>query len=457
MKHNVSIPKGTRDFTPQQVIKRQYIFNVLKDVFTKYGYLPIETPAMETLSTLLGKYGEEGDKLIFRIINSGNFFENISDDLIKKENYSYLLSLICEKGLRYDLTVPFARYVVMHHNQITFPFKRYQIQPVWRADKPQKGRYREFYQCDIDVIGSKSLLNEIEIIQISDEVFSILNIPVIILINHRNILYGIAKEFNIENNFIKFTTILDKLGKIDQEKFIESLKEITLDYKRIIELLNIIENKNNSEKIMFLKDNFKNTEMASGINDIEFILENTKELNLTNNIRFEISLARGLSYYTGTIFEIKSTEYNIGSLCGGGRYDNLTEIFGLPGMSGVGISFGADRIYDIMEHLNKFPNNIMNSLKVLVICMDQKFIKYSLTIASKLRNLNIPVEVYPDIDVKLKKQLSFANNKGYKYVLLIGENEYKNNAVTLKDMYSGNQQTLEIEEVIKIICDYEKH
>ncbi|MDD3860896.1 MAG: histidine--tRNA ligase, partial [Bacteroidales bacterium] len=419
MAQQTSIPKGTRDFGPAEMLKRKYIFDCIESVFIKYGYSPIETPAMENLSTLLGKYGDEGDKLLFKILNSGNYLNSISSSEISTENINKITSTISEKGLRYDLTVPFARFVVQHRNEINFPFKRYQIQPVWRADKPQKGRYREFYQCDVDVIGSKSMLNEFELLQIIDEVFSTLKINTTIKINNRKILSGIAEAIDEKDKFMAITVAIDKIDKIGTEKVCEELRKNELSEEAIQKLIPILENKRNTvENIEYLEQMLSQSETGKkGIEEIKTLFAYLSSNPLNTKIDLDLSLARGLNYYTGAIIEVKANDVEIGSICGGGRYDNLTEIFGLKDISGVGISFGADRIYDVMELLNVFPDETAKSSDVLFINFGEKEEAVCLKLAKELRQNGISCEVYPE-KAKLDKQFKYANNKNISYVAI---------------------------------------
>ncbi|MDD3740103.1 MAG: histidine--tRNA ligase [Bacteroidales bacterium] len=443
MAQQTSIPKGTRDFGPAEMLKRKYIFDCIESVFIKYGYSPIETPAMENLSTLLGKYGDEGDKLLFKILNSGNYLNSISSSEISTENINKITSTISEKGLRYDLTVPFARFVVQHRNEINFPFKRYQIQPVWRADKPQKGRYREFYQCDVDVIGSKSMLNEFELLQIIDEVFSTLKINTTIKINNRKILSGIAEAIDEKDKFMAITVAIDKIDKIGTEKVCEELRKNELSEEAIQKLIPILENKRNTvENIEYLEQMLSQSETGKkGIEEIKTLFAYLSSNPLNTKIDLDLSLARGLNYYTGAIIEVKANDVEIGSICGGGRYDNLTEIFGLKDISGVGISFGADRIYDVMELLNVFPDETAKSSDVLFINFGEKEEAVCLKLAKELRQNGISCEVYPE-KAKLDKQFKYANNKNISYVAIIGENEIANSTVTIKNMSNGTQETI---------------
>lgn len=438
-----SIPKGTRDFSPQEMIRRNYIFGVIRPVFEKYGYLPIETPAMENLSTLLGKYGEEGDRLIFKVLNSGDFLSGTTPEIRLEGNASRLSGMISEKGLRYDLTVPFARYVVMHRNEITFPFKRYQVQPVWRADRPQKGRYREFYQCDVDVIGSDALLNEVELVQIIDEIFTRLNVRVTVKLNNRKILAGIADYLGFPDRFMEITIALDKLDKIGAEGVERELAERGLPAEAIEKLGNVLDLKGDSrDKLHGLRSLLVSDIGSKGIEEMEQVLAYLEGLSVNEDVEFDLTLARGLNYYTGTIFEVKSKEVSIGSLCGGGRYDDLTGIFGLPGVSGVGISFGADRIYDVLESLGGFPAGLKSTTDVLLINFGGEEEKHCLKALEELRREGIHAEIYPDRD-KIKKQMKYADQKGIPFVVLIGENERKQHSVKLKDMRSGNEESLD--------------
>lgn len=452
----VSIPKGTRDFNPEQVAKRNYIFSVLKSVFERYGYLPIETPAMENLSTLLGKYGEEGDKLLFKILNSGNFLQGIkNDEFFTYTSDANALSIkICEKGLRYDLTVPFARYVVMHRNEIAFPFKRYQIQPVWRADRPQKGRYREFYQCDIDIIGSGSLFYELELFQIINDVFKELKLDITLYFNSRKVLNAFADKLNVKELFTTFTTILDKYDKIGQEKVFEELSQLPIDNNKLNEFLTIIETfqtiDDNYERYKLLSD-YLSENHSLALNEINYLLEKVKLLNLDIKITFDCLLARGLNYYTGIILEVKSNEVSIGSICGGGRYDNLTGIFGLEGLSGVGMSFGADRIYDILQQLNRFPEDLTSHIDIFIANIDERYENELYSLAKQLRNQNLRVELFHDSNVKMKKQLALANQRKANYVVIYGENEHAQKKFLLKNMKSGEQYLLTIDEIINYI------
>jgi histidyl-tRNA synthetase len=442
-----SLPKGTRDFGPVELRKRQYIFNTIKNVFEKYGFQPIETPVMENLSTLEGKYGEEGDKLLFRILNSGDNLTEIQNSKNKIQNNKDLIHVLSEKGLRYDLTIPFARYVVMHQNEIAFPFKRYQIQPVWRADRPQRGRYREFYQCDADVIGSDSLLNEVELILIYDEVFKKLNISATIEFNNRKLLAGFVDEMGVDEKLTEFTVVLDKLDKIGKEKAMEEFEKIHLPMDAVKVILNNTIGKINQEQLKFLKEFLRTSEIGrKGIEEVEFILKHTTFSKLKS------TLARGLDYYTGTIFEVKANGVQMGSIGGGGRYDNLTGVFGLEGVSGVGISFGIERIYDVMEELGLFKHLDLESstTKVLFVNFGGANELQAFEYANKLRQQNIAAEMYP-ASVKLDKQMKYANAKKIPFVAFTCEAELKNNTLQLKNMQTGEQAEYKIDEAIEIL------
>lgn len=443
-----SIPKGTRDFSPLEMNRRNYIFTTIRSVFEKYGYQPIETPAMENLSTLLGKYGEEGDKLLFRILNSGDFLSQVNDDDLRKDNAPALSSRISEKGLRYDLTVPFARYVVQHRNDISFPFKRYQIQPVWRADRPQKGRYREFYQCDADVVGSDSLLNEAELLLIADQVFNKLGIRVIIKLNNRKILSGIAELIGHADKITDITVAIDKLDKIGIDKVNEELAERGLDAEAINRLQPVINlGGTNQEKLDKLSELLSGTKDGpAGIEEISTIISFTELMNISSGIELDLTLARGLNYYTGAIIEVKAADVSMGSISGGGRYDNLTGIFGLPGVSGVGISFGADRIYDVLNELNLFPSDSASTTRVLCINFGGEEEKACIALASRLRDEGINSEVFPD-NTKLKKQFAYADSKQIPWVVIIGSEERAQGVCLLKNMLSGEQNTVKPEEI----------
>ncbi len=445
-----SIPKGTRDFSPEEMAKRNYIFDTIKKVFQLFGFRQIETPAMENLSTLLGKYGEEGDKLLFKILNSGDFLSDITIEDLQEGNSAKTATKIAEKGLRYDLTVPFARYVVMHRQEITFPFKRFQIQPVWRADRPQKGRYREFFQCDADIIGSDSLLNEVELLQMIDEVFKRLNIRIITKLNNRKILSGIAEIIGEADKITDLTVAIDKLDKIGLENVNEELRSKSISQEAIDKLQPIILLRgSNEEKIETLKNVLATSKTGlKGIEEIEFILNKTTLLSLENQIELDLTLARGLNYYTGTIIEVKAVDAEIGSISGGGRYDNLTGIFGLPNVSGVGISFGADRIYDVLNRLNLYPDNLTQGTDILFVNFGEQEENFILPLLTQLRNKGVSAEIYPE-PAKIKKQLSYADANHIPFVALIGENEISEGKITLKNMKSGDQIKLSRDEFIK--------
>jgi histidyl-tRNA synthetase len=452
MAQKPNIPKGTRDFSPLEMAKRNYIFNVIKDVYALYGFQQIETPAMETLHTLMGKYGEEGDKLLFKVLNSGDYMSKISDEDLSARNPLHLATQLCEKGLRYDLTVPFARYVVMHREELQLPFKRYQIQPVWRADRPQKGRYREFYQCDADVVGSDSLLNEVELMQIVDTVFRRFGVRVAIKINNRKILTGIAEVIGAPDKIVDITVAIDKLDKIGIENVNEELSNNGISKEAIDKLQPIIQLAGtNDEKLKTISEVLKDSETGlKGVEETRFILETLKTIGLNNQIDFDLTLARGLNYYTGAIFEVKALDTPMGSITGGGRYDNLTGIFGMPGLSGVGISFGADRIFDVLNALDLYPKEAVNGTQVLFINFGEKETAYCLPIIKSIRQQNIRAEIYPD-SAKMKKQMAYANAKNIPFVALVGENEMNEKKITLKNMLTGEQNTLTQEEVMNAI------
>lgn len=449
-----SIPKGTRDFTPLEMSKRNYIFDTIKSVFALYGFKQIETPAMETLQTLLGKYGDEGDKLLFKVLNSGDYLNKIDREELLNANPLHLASKLCEKGLRYDLTVPFARFVVMHRDELQLPFKRYQIQPVWRADRPQKGRYREFYQCDADVVGSDSLLNEVELVQIVDTVFKRFGVRVQIKINNRKILTGIAEYIGEADKIVDITVAIDKLDKIGIDNVNAELAADGLSAEAIEKLQPIILlNGNNEEKLDVIAKILENSETGlKGVDELRYIFSVLDSVGIENELQFDLTLARGLNYYTGAIFEVKSLDVQIGSITGGGRYDNLTGIFGLPGISGVGISFGADRIFDVLNALNLYPDTAISATKLLFINFGEKETAYCLPVVAKARECGIPVEMYPDA-VKMKKQMAYANNNGIRYVALAGENEINEGKFTLKDMGTGEQRLVSAEELVSIVCE----
>lgn len=448
-----SIPKGTRDFMPQEMAKRNYIFNTIREVYELYGFRQIETPALENLSTLMGKYGDEGDKLLFKILNSGNFLNGVSQEDFNSESVGKLAARICEKGLRYDLTVPFARFVVQHRDDIKMPFRRYQIQPVWRADRPQKGRYREFYQCDADVVGSDSLLNEVELVEIIDEVFSRFGIRVDININNRKILAAIAEKIGAADKITAVTVAIDKLEKIGLEGVEKELLDEGISQEAVKDLEPIIAlSGSNEEKIATMCKQFENSETGmKGIGEVEFVLGALKNSSLKNSVTFNLSLARGLNYYTGCIFEVKALDYAIGSITGGGRYDNLTGIFGMPGLSGVGISFGADRIYDVLNGLDLYPKEAKTGTQLLFVNFGgEKETAQCLTLAAQARRAGIRTEIYPD-SAKMKKQMSYAADNNIPFVALIGEDEAKSGTVTLKNMERHEQNTLTPEEMISKI------
>ena len=447
------IPKGTRDFGPVEMARRNYIFETIRKVYALYGFRQIETPATENLSTLMGKYGEEGDKLLFKILNSGDFKNAVSTDDYAEKSAAALASRFCEKGLRYDLTVPFARYVVQHREELQMPFKRYQIQPVWRADRPQKGRYREFYQCDADIVGSDSLLNEVELMQIIDEVFSRFGIRVSIKINNRKILTGIAEIIGAADKIIDITVAIDKLDKIGLEKVNEELLAAGLNAEQVQTLQPIIDLKgSNAEKVATMREVLAASETGlKGCDEVAFVLDTLAAAgSLRNEIELDLTLARGLNYYTGCIFEVKALDYAIGSITGGGRYDNLTGIFGMPGLSGVGISFGADRIYDVLNGLDLYPSDTAGSVRLLFINFGEREAARCLEYAAAARKKGVSTEVYPDT-VKMKKQMAYANAQHIPFVALVGESELAENRLTLKNMETGEQQQLSIEEALAII------
>lgn len=441
-----SIPKGTRDFTPIEMLRRNYIFDTIRTVFEQHAYLPIETPSMENLSTLMGKYGEEGDRLLFKILNSGDFTQGVD---MSEPSANKLAPKICEKGLRYDLTVPFARFVVQHQNELTFPFKRYQMQPVWRADRPQKGRYREFYQCDVDVIGSNSLLNEAELMQMTHEIFERFGIRITIKVNNRKILSGIADVLGEADKLTDICTAIDKLDKIGKEKVCEELLERGISAEAIDKLQPFFEfTGSNEKKLQKLTTIFAQSEIGQkGVEEVRKMLAYADLLEIETPIELDITLARGLNYYTGAIFEVKATDVNIGSISGGGRYDNLTGIFGLKNMSGVGISYGAERIYDVLNELQLFPASLECPVKVLVLNFGEQEERYALKALQQLRQAGITAEIFPD-KAKIGKQMTFANNKGIPFVIMAGEDEMKENIFTLKNMQSGEQEKSDIHSII---------
>lgn len=443
------IPKGTRDFGPEEMAKRNYIFNTIKDVYALYGFEQIETPAMETLQTLMGKYGEEGDKLLFKILNSGDYLNKISDEELNECNSLHLASKLCEKGLRYDLTVPFARYVVMHRDELQLPFKRYQIQPVWRADRPQKGRYREFYQCDADVVGSDSLLNEVELMQIVDTVFTKFGIRIQIKINNRKILSGIAEVLDEADKIVDITVAIDKLEKIGLENVNAELKAGGITDKAIEKLQPILTMQgSNEDKLKTIEKVLESSEVGlKGVEETRFILDTLNSVGLNDEIQLDLTLARGLNYYTGAIFEVKALDTPMGSITGGGRYDNLTGIFGMPGLSGVGISFGADRIYDVLNTLELYPKEMLSSTQVLFINFGEKETAYCLPFIAEIRKNGIRAEIFPD-KAKMKRQMNYANAKNIPYVVFAGEDEIEKGKLMLKDMQSGEQKLVTAKELI---------
>ena len=445
-----SIPKGTRDFSPIEMAKRNYIFNTIRDVYHLYGFHQIETPAMENLSTLMGKYGEEGDKLLFKIQNSGDYFRGITDEELLSRDANHLAPKFCEKGLRYDLTVPFARFVVMHREEITFPFKRYQIQPVWRADRPQKGRYREFYQCDADVVGSDSLLNEVELMQMVDTVFKRFGVRVCIKINNRKILSGIAEIIGEADRLVDITVAIDKLDKIGLDNVNAELREKGVSDEAIAKLQPIILlSGTNEEKLETLKTELAASEVGlKGVEETAYILHTMASLQLANPIELDLTLARGLNYYTGAIFEVKALDVQIGSITGGGRYDNLTGVFGLPGVSGVGISFGADRIFDVLNQLELYPKEAVNETQLLFINFGEQEAAFAMQTLLQVRDAGIRAELFPDA-TKMKKQMSYANAHSIPFVALIGENELAEGKITMKNMATGEQKLVTPNELIE--------
>ena len=449
MAQKPSIPKGTRDFSPEEMAKRNYIFNTIKEVFLLYGFKQIETPSLENLSTLMGKYGEEGDKLLFKVLNSGDFLSKATDEQLAQRDCLHLTSRICEKGLRYDLTVPFARYVVQHRNELQFPFKRYQIQPVWRADRPQKGRYREFYQCDADVVGSDSLLNEVELISLVDEVFDRFGINIVIKLNNRKILSGIAEVIGAPEKIIDITVAIDKIDKIGIENVNAELQEKGLSQEAIDTLQPLLQlSGSNAEKLASLATLLSESEIGKkGIEELQFVIDNATLLGLNSTLELDVSLARGLNYYTGSILEVKAKDVAIGSITGGGRYDNLTGVFGLDGVSGVGISFGADRIFDVLNALNLYPEGTCASTKVIFTNFGNTEAKASLKHIMKLRKAGISAEIYPD-NAKMKKQMGYADSNKIPFVAIVGETELAEDKITLKNMNDGSQELLSIDEVI---------
>lgn len=444
-----SIPKGTRDFSPEEMAKRNYIFNTIREVYHLYGFQQIETPAMENLSTLMGKYGEEGDKLLFKILNSGDCFAGMTCEEVAEMNPVKFAAKACEKGLRYDLTVPFARFVVQHRNEISFPFKRYQIQPVWRADRPQKGRYREFYQCDGDVVGSNSLINEVELVQIMDEVFRRFGICVSIKMNNRKILAGIAEIIGEADKLVDITVAIDKLDKIGLDNVNAELRAKGLSEEAIERLQPVILlSGSNEEKLAALRPILSGSSGMKGIEELEFIFDKLKNIPLTANLELDLTLARGLNYYTGAIFEVKALDVQIGSITGGGRYDNLTGVFGLEGVSGVGISFGADRIYDVLNQLDLYPKDALLTTQLLFVNFGPTEESYLLPLIAKVRAAGIRTELYPEA-AKMKKQMSYADTKRIPFVALVGENEIKENKINLKNMLTGEQCLVSLDELLE--------
>lgn len=451
MAQKPSIPKGTRDFGPAEMAGRNYIFDTIRSVFKKYGYAPLETPSMENLSTLLGKYGDEGDKLLFKVLNSGDAFAKVDQEMLSNSN---ALSLkVCEKGLRYDLTVPFARYVVQHQNELVFPFKRYQIQPVWRADRPQKGRYREFYQCDVDVIGSKSLINELELVQIVDEVFAKFGVNVCIKINNRKVLQGLSEIIGHPDKLIDITVAIDKIDKIGLDAVKDELRERGIDEQGINTIEPVLLLQGNSvEKIARMKEILASSEAGmKGVAELEELFGYISAAGINQEVEIDLSLARGLNYYTGAIFEVKAKDFAIGSICGGGRYDDLTGIFGLPNMSGVGISFGADRIYDVLQGLEKFPKDAIVGTQILFSNMGAAEVAYTLPIIAELRARGLNCEIYPD-NTKLKKQFDYATKKGIPYFAIVGEEEINAGKVNVKNLETGEQVQIDKDAIASILA-----
>ena len=446
------IPRGTRDFSPIEMAKRNYIFNTIKEVYHLYGFQEIETPAMENLSTLMGKYGDEGDQLLFKILNNGDYFSKLSDEELESRESTKLVSKLCDRGLRYDLTVPFARYVVMHRNELTFPFKRYQIQPVWRADRPQKGRYREFYQCDADIIGSDSLLNEVELVQIVDTVFTKFNIRVCIKINNRKILSGIAEIIGEAEKIVDITVAIDKLDKIGLDNVNKELVEKGVSDQAIVKLQPIIELAgSNVEKLNTLKTVLADSQIGiEGVEEMEYILSILSNFKLHNEVELDLTLARGLNYYTGAIFEVKALDVEIGSITGGGRYDDLTGVFGLKGMSGVGISFGADRIFDVLNQLELYPKEALQSTELMFVNFGEVESLHCLKLLTEIRAAGIRAEIYPD-QAKMKRQMTYADNNNIAYVAMVGQNEIEEGKISLRNMSSGEQELLGLAEVIAAI------
>ena len=449
-----SIPKGTRDFSPEEMAKRNYIFNTIKEAFLLYGFQQIETPALENLSTLMGKYGEEGDKLLFKVLNSGDFLKNASDEQLLERNCAKLTSSLCEKGLRYDLTVPFARYVVQHRNELQFPFKRYQIQPVWRADRPQKGRYREFYQCDADVVGSDSLVNEVELISLIDTVFKKFGIRIVIKLNNRKILSGIAELIGAPDKIVDITVAIDKMDKIGIENVNAELREKGISDDAIATLQPLLSlSGSNDEKLETLRKLLAGSEVGKkGIEELEYVIRHVGEVGIASTLELDVSLARGLNYYTGSILEVKACDVQIGSITGGGRYDNLTGVFGLDGVSGVGISFGADRIFDVLNALDLYPADAITTTKVMFCNFGDKEATHCMKLIKELRAAGISAELYAEPS-KMKKQIGYADTKKVPYVAMVGESEMTENVIALKNLATGEQQKLTLEEVIAKLKD----
>ena len=455
MAQKPAIPKGTRDFGAREMAGRNYIFDTVRSVFKKYGYTPLETPSMENLSTLLGKYGEEGDKLLFKILNSGDAFAGVEPQMLQNSNA--LAMKVCEKGLRYDLTVPFARYVVQHHSELAFPFKRYQIQPVWRADRPQKGRYREFYQCDVDVVGSDSLLNELELVQIADEVFGRLGINVCIKLNNRKVLFGLCEVMGHPDKMVDITVAIDKIDKIGLDAVKEELKERGIDESAIMILEPVLLMQGGAEeKLEAIGGVLASSKTGMrGVAELKELFSLIRSAGIRTGVEIDLSLARGLNYYTGAIFEVKALDFEIGSICGGGRYDNLTGIFGLAGLSGVGISFGADRIYDVLSGLGKFPDDAIEGSRALFANMGREEVKALLPLAASLRSAGINCEIYAD-SVKLKKQFDYAAKKGIPYMIIVGESEVASHTANVKNLSTGEQNTLNQSELVDFLLSVEK-
>lgn len=449
MKVIPTIPKGTRDFTPREMARRNYIFDTIREVFALFGYKPIETPAMENLSTLMGKYGEEGDKLLFKILNSGVWHNKISAEALDSQTSGALTSLVSEKGLRYDLTVPFARFIVQHRNELQFPFRRYQIQPVWRADRPQKGRYREFFQCDADVIGSDSLINEVELLQLVDTVFNRLGINVVIHLNNRKILAGIAEIIGMPEKIIDITVAIDKIDKIGLDGVVNELKDRGLSQKAISDLLPLLQISGTIDERLEQLDNIleNSEEGKKGVEELRYIINKSYDLNLHAELMLDVSLARGLNYYTGAIIEVKARDVSIGSITGGGRYDNLTGVFGMPGVSGVGISFGADRIYDVLNTLDLYPENAQEATKVMFLNLGAPEALKSMQIIKELRENGISAEIFPD-NTKMKKQMAYANATHVAFVAIIGTQELESDSVTIKNMNEGSQVTIPMNQIL---------